>query len=152
MLSAGAPVAADWIADRQSAPLILNYGSEAQREYYIPRICRGELVFCIGMSEPGSGSDLASVRTRAERTADGWRVNGQKIWTTNAMHGAAHAGNHASALREGGGRAGTRCRSPAAKQLRSYREPAPRPYHSGTSTPNSRARCRAMAWISLRIC
>lgn len=87
LLSAGAPVAAHWIADRQSAPLILNYGSEAQREYYIPRICRGELVFCIGMSEPGSGSDLASVRTRAERTAAGWRVNGQKIWTTNAAHG-----------------------------------------------------------------
>lgn len=87
LLSAGAPVAAHWIADRQSAPLILNYGSEAQRDFYIPRICRGELVFCIGMSEPGSGSDLASVRTRAERTQTGWRVNGQKIWTTNAMHG-----------------------------------------------------------------
>ncbi|MGB3847415.1 MAG: acyl-CoA dehydrogenase family protein [Sphingopyxis sp.] len=87
LLSAGAPVAAHWIADRQSAPLILNYGSEAQRQSYIPRICRGELVFCIGMSEPGSGSDLASVRTRAERTASGWRVNGQKIWTTGAMHG-----------------------------------------------------------------
>ncbi|WP_432768491.1 MAG: acyl-CoA dehydrogenase [Sphingopyxis sp.] len=87
LLSAGAPVAAHWIADRQSAPLILNYGSEAQRERFIPPICRGELVFCIGMSEPGSGSDLASVRTRAERTATGWRLNGQKIWTTNAMHG-----------------------------------------------------------------
>lgn len=87
LLSAGAPVAAHWIADRQSAPLLLNYGTEAQREKFIPRICRGELVFCIGMSEPGSGSDLASVRTRAERTPAGWRVNGQKIWTTNAMHG-----------------------------------------------------------------
>lgn len=87
LLSAGAPVAAHWIADRQSAPLILHYGTEAQREYFIPRICRGELVFCIGMSEPGSGSDLASVRSRAERTETGWRLNGQKIWTTNAMHG-----------------------------------------------------------------
>lgn len=87
LLSAGAPVAAHWIADRQSAPLILRYGTEAQREFFIPRICRGELVFCIGMSEPGSGSDLASVRSRADRTADGWRVNGQKIWTTNAVHG-----------------------------------------------------------------
>lgn len=87
LLSAGAPVAAHWIADRQSAPLLLNYGTEAQREAFIPRICRGELVFCIGMSEPGSGSDLASVRTHAERTPAGWRVNGQKIWTTNAMHG-----------------------------------------------------------------
>jgi len=87
LLSAGAPVAAHWIADRQSAPLILNFGTEEQRQAYIPRICRGEAVFCIGMSEPGSGSDLASVRTRADRSASGgWVVNGQKIWTTNAMH------------------------------------------------------------------
>lgn len=86
LLSCGAPVAAHWIADRQSAPLILNYGTEAQREFYIPRICRGEAFFCIGMSEPGAGSDLSSVRTRAERTGQGWRLNGQKIWTTNSMH------------------------------------------------------------------
>ena len=86
LLSAGAPVAAHWIADRQSAPLILNYGTEAQRQFYLPRICRGDAFFCIGMSEPGSGSDLASVRTAAERTDRGWRLNGQKIWTTNAMH------------------------------------------------------------------
>jgi len=84
LLSAGAPVAAHWIADRQSAPLILNYGTEEQRRQYLPRICAGEIFFCIGMSEPGSGSDLASVRTRAERTSAGWRLNGQKIWTTNA--------------------------------------------------------------------
>lgn len=87
LLSAGAPVAGHWIADRQSAPLILNYGTEEQRQAYIPRICRGEALFCIGMSEPGSGSDLASVRTRAEPTASGgWLLNGQKIWTTNAPH------------------------------------------------------------------
>ena len=86
LLAAGAPVAAHWIADRQSAPLILNFGTEAQRRFYLPRISRGEAVFCIGMSEPGSGSDLASVRTRAERTAGGWRLNGQKIWTTNAAN------------------------------------------------------------------
>lgn len=86
LLSAGAPVAAHWIADRQSAPLLLNFGTEAQRQKHIPAICRGEQIFCIGMSEPGSGSDLASVRTRAERTEKGWVVNGQKIWTTNAMH------------------------------------------------------------------
>jgi Acyl-CoA dehydrogenase, N-terminal domain/Acyl-CoA dehydrogenase, middle domain len=86
LLSAGAPVAAHWIADRQSAPLILNFGTEAQRQKYIPAICRGEALFCIGMSEPSSGSDLASVRTRADRTAKGWLVNGQKIWTTNAVH------------------------------------------------------------------
>lgn len=86
LLSAGAPVAAHWIADRQSALLLLNYGSESQRHFYIPRICRGEALFCIGMSEPGSGSDLASVATRAEPVAQGWLLNGQKIWTTNAMH------------------------------------------------------------------
>jgi alkylation response protein AidB-like acyl-CoA dehydrogenase len=86
LLRAGAPVAAHWIADRQSAPLILNYGTEAQRAFYIPRICKGEALFCIGMSEPGSGSDLASVRTHADQTATGWVLNGQKIWTTNARH------------------------------------------------------------------
>jgi len=86
LLTAGAPVAAHWIADRQSAPLLLNFGTEAQRQKHIPAICRGEQLFCIGMSEPGSGSDLASVRTRADRTENGWVVNGQKIWTTNAMH------------------------------------------------------------------
>lgn len=86
LLAAGAPVAAHWIADRQSAPLILNYGTEAQRRFYLPRICRGEIFFCIGMSEPGTGSDLAGVRTRAERTSSGWRLNGSKIWTTNAQH------------------------------------------------------------------
>lgn len=86
LLSAGAPVAGHWIADRQSAPLICNYGTEAQREFYIPRICKGEALFCIGMSEPGSGSDLASVRTRAEKTDKGWLLNGQKIWTTNSLH------------------------------------------------------------------
>lgn len=86
LLSVGAPVAAHWIGDRQSAPLILNYGTEAQRQHYIPPICRGEIFFCIGMSEPGAGSDLASVRTRAEPTQDGWRLNGQKLWTSGAMH------------------------------------------------------------------
>lgn len=86
LLSVGAPVAAHWIGDRQSAPLILNYGTEAQRQRYIAPICRGEIFFCIGMSEPGAGSDLASVRTRAEPTPDGWRLNGQKLWTSGAMH------------------------------------------------------------------
>lgn len=86
LLAMGAPVAAHWIADRQSAPLILNYGTEAQRQKHLPAICKGEQFFCIGMSEPGTGSDLASVRTRAVRTGNGWRVNGQKIWTTNSLN------------------------------------------------------------------
>jgi alkylation response protein AidB-like acyl-CoA dehydrogenase len=83
LLAAGAPVAAHWISERQSGPLILHYGSEAQKREIVPRICRGEAFFCIGMSEPGSGSDLASVRTRAVRQEDGsWKLDGQKIWTT----------------------------------------------------------------------
>ena len=84
LLAAGAPVAAHWIADRQSAPLILRFGTQAQREFYIPRICRAEAFFCIGMSEPNSGSDLASIRTRAQRNESGWLLQGSKIWTTNA--------------------------------------------------------------------
>ncbi len=86
LLAAGAPVGAHWIADRQSGPLILKYGTEAQKRFHLPRICRGESFFCIGMSEPQSGSDLASVRTRAERVEGGWRLSGQKLWTTNAPH------------------------------------------------------------------
>lgn len=84
LLNFGAPVGSHWIADRQSAPLILKYGSEAQKQFYLRPICRGESFFCIGMSEPNAGSDLASVRTRAMRTDKGWTLNGQKIWTTNA--------------------------------------------------------------------
>lgn len=84
LLGAGAPVSAHWIADRQSAPLILKYGTPAQRDFYLPRICAAQAFFCIGMSEPGSGSDLASIRTRAEPDGGRWRLNGSKIWTTNA--------------------------------------------------------------------
>ncbi|MGY4803064.1 acyl-CoA dehydrogenase family protein [Teichococcus aerofrigidensis] len=86
MLAAGAPVAAHWIADRQSGPLILRYGSAAQKDFHLPRICRAESFFCIGMSEPDTGSDLASVRSRAEREGEGWRLNGSKVWTTYAHH------------------------------------------------------------------
>ncbi len=86
LLASGAPVASHWIADRQSGPLILKFGTEAQRKFYIPPICRGESFFCIGMSEPNSGSDLASIRTRAQPNEKGWLLNGSKIWTTNAHH------------------------------------------------------------------
>ncbi|UOD51217.1 acyl-CoA dehydrogenase family protein [Orrella daihaiensis] len=86
LLVSGAPVAAHWIADRQSGPLIMRYGTEQQKQFYVPKICQAEAFFCIGMSEPNSGSDLASIRTRAERNADGWLLNGSKIWTTNAHH------------------------------------------------------------------
>ena len=84
LLAAGAPIAAHWIADRQSGPLLIKFGSEVQRRTFLPRICRGEIFFCIGMSEPNAGSDLASVRTRAVKEPGGWRLNGSKIWTTYA--------------------------------------------------------------------
>ncbi|MCU4119090.1 acyl-CoA dehydrogenase family protein [Variovorax sp. N23] len=83
LLAVGAPVGAHWIADRQSGPLILRFGSEAQKARYLRSICRAEIFFCIGMSEPNAGSDLASVGTRAVRTDKGWRLNGRKVWTTN---------------------------------------------------------------------
>jgi hypothetical protein len=84
LLCRGAPVSAHWIADRQSGPLILKYGTAAQRDFFLPRIIKAEAFFCIGMSEPQSGSDLAGLRTRATRTAEGWLLKGQKLWTTNA--------------------------------------------------------------------
>jgi alkylation response protein AidB-like acyl-CoA dehydrogenase len=83
-LAAGAPVSAHWVADRQSGPLLLRFGTEEQRQRFLPRIAKGELAFAIGMSEPDSGSDLASIRTRAEHVEGGYRVNGTKIWTSNA--------------------------------------------------------------------
>jgi acyl-CoA dehydrogenase len=84
LLAAGAPVGSHWVADRQSGPLLLRLASEETKLDILPRIARGELRFCIGMSEPDSGSDLASVRCRATQTTDGWRVNGTKIWTSGA--------------------------------------------------------------------
>ena len=86
ILNFGAPVGAHWTADRQTGPLFLKYGTQEQKNFYLPRICRGEAFFCIGMSEPNVGSDLASVKTRAVPTNEGWTLNGQKIWTTNADH------------------------------------------------------------------
>ncbi len=89
LLAGGAPVGAHWIADRQTGPLLLRYGTEEQREKYLPGMAKGELYACIGLSEPGAGSDLAGVRTSARRTESGWIVNGQKVWTTGAH--IAHA-------------------------------------------------------------
>lgn len=83
-LAAGAPVAAHWIADRQSGPSLLKYGTEEQKQTILPGIAAGETVFCIGMSEPDSGSDLAATRTRAVPADGGWRVTGTKLWTTGA--------------------------------------------------------------------
>jgi acyl-CoA dehydrogenase len=83
-LAAGAPVGFHWVADRQSGPLLLRYANEDLKKAVLPRIARGELSFCIGMSEPDSGSDLASIRSRAESTDEGWIVNGTKVWTSGA--------------------------------------------------------------------
>lgn len=90
LLAAGAPVAAHWIAERQTGPLLLRYGTEAQRSRFLPAIARGEQYFALLMSEPNAGSDLASVRTRAERAEAGWRITGRKIWTSHA-HVCQHA-------------------------------------------------------------
>ena len=86
MLAAGAPVGAHWIADRQSGPLLLKFGTEEQRQTFLEPIAKGESYFCIGMSEPDSGSDLAATRTRAVKTDGGWVVNGTKLWTSGAQH------------------------------------------------------------------
>jgi len=86
LLAVGAPVGAHWIADRQSGPLILKFGTEFQRNFYLPKICAAQAFFCIGMSEPHAGSDLASVGSRAVRTNGAWCLNGRKIWTTNAQN------------------------------------------------------------------
>ena len=84
LLAAGAPVAAHWIADRQIVPSLLKYGTEEQKSEFLPRIVAGECFFGIGMSEPDSGSDLASVRTRAVRVDGGWSITGTKVWTSGA--------------------------------------------------------------------
>ena len=93
LLASGAPAGAHWVAERQSGPLLLRFGTEAQRERFLPAIARGELSFAIGMSEPDSGSDLASIRTRAVRKDGGYVVNGTKVWTSNA-----HRSQYAIAL------------------------------------------------------
>ncbi|MEO9634656.1 MAG: acyl-CoA dehydrogenase family protein [Parasphingorhabdus sp.] len=83
-LRAGAPVGAHWIADRQHAPMLIAHGTEEQKLDILPRIAAGECYFAIGLSEPGAGSDLANVKTKAEKVADGWKINGQKIWSSGA--------------------------------------------------------------------
>jgi alkylation response protein AidB-like acyl-CoA dehydrogenase len=79
-----APVRLHFVADRQSGPILLKYAPEHIKQDILPRICRGELCFVIGMSEPGSGSDLFAAKTKATKVDGGWRINGTKIWTSNA--------------------------------------------------------------------
>lgn len=84
LLRWGAPVSFHWVADRQTGPMVARFGTEEQKRRFLPAICRGELSFSIGMSEPDAGSDLASVRTRAIRAEGGWRLTGTKLWTGGA--------------------------------------------------------------------
>jgi acyl-CoA dehydrogenase len=82
---ANAPTNFHFVADRQSGPILLKYAPEHIKKDILPRICRGELCFAIGMSEPGSGSDLFAAKTKATKTDGGWSINGSKIWTTSAQ-------------------------------------------------------------------
>lgn len=84
MISAGAPIAASWIADRQMGPAIFTYGTDDQKAEFLPGILAGETTWCIGMSEPDAGSDLAALKTSASRAGSVFLVNGQKIWTSLA--------------------------------------------------------------------
>jgi len=82
LIKAGAPIAASWFGDRQMGPALLAYGTPNQQAAFLPGIVAGETTWCIGMSEPNAGSDLASLKTSAERQGDVFVINGQKIWTS----------------------------------------------------------------------
>ncbi len=84
MRVANAPTRRFFVADRQSGPILIKYAPEHIKMDILPRICRGEVCFAIGMSEPNSGSDLFAAKTRATRTDGGYLINGTKIWTSSA--------------------------------------------------------------------
>ena len=82
LIKAGAPIGSMWFADRQMGPTLIAYGREDQQAEFLPPMLTGESTWCIGMSEPNAGSDLASLKTQAVRDGDDWVINGQKIWTS----------------------------------------------------------------------
>ena len=84
MRVANAPTRRFFVADRQSGPTLIRYANESIKQNLLPRMIRGEVGFCIGMSEPGSGSDLFAAKTKATKTDGGWLINGTKIWTSSA--------------------------------------------------------------------
>ncbi|MEY2421445.1 MAG: hypothetical protein QOI95_1512 [Acidimicrobiaceae bacterium] len=83
---AGAPLRADFFGDTLVGPTILQWGSEKQKQEFLPKILSGQISWCQGFSEPDAGSDLAGLKTKADLDGDEWVINGQKIWTTQAQY------------------------------------------------------------------